>query len=105
MRLFRDLSPKDREYHLTIARQLVLGNSYHFQPALHIVPLERLIKGVLNEGAPIRFSYGQFIRFRDWPSVFRDCLFLAQTRDEHEARFELVVSLLFTPERPAPRLV
>ncbi len=102
MRLFRDLSLAEQEHHLQTATGLIVGNIYRFRPAIHAVPLQRLIKGVPDYGVPIRFSYGQLIRFRDRPSVFRDCLFLVQTRVKREGQFEFVVPLLFTTETPRP---
>lgn len=102
MKLFRELSLADQERHLEIANSLTVGNVYRFRPAIQAIPLQRLIKGVQDHGVPVRFSYGQFIRFRNQPSVFRDCLFLVQTRVKHEGRFEFVVPLLFTTETPRP---
>ncbi|MBI2100603.1 MAG: hypothetical protein HYT47_01100 [Candidatus Vogelbacteria bacterium] len=107
MKLFSDLSLEEQEHHLRIVSQLLVGNVYRFKPAIRAVPLERLIKGLPASGVPVKFSYGQFLRFRDWPSKFRDCLFLVQTRDRERGagRFDFVVPLLFTSDLPPPRLV
>ena len=105
MFLFQDLSPGERTRHLEIAVSLIEGNCYRFKPAIHAVPLERLIAGVLNQQVPIKFSYGQFLRFRGGPSKFQDCLFMVQTRTKHEDRSGFIVPLLFAREIPRPRLV
>lgn len=109
MRLFKDLSPADKNYHNLIASGLIVGKTYRFKPAMKALPLTRWRQGSPYYAIPIELYYGEFIRWRCWPSEFQDCLFLVQLRDvvdpAEEGCLEFLVSVLFTRCVRRPRLV
>ena len=103
MRLFRDLSERDKKHHLKIARKLEEGGVYSFKTPIQAVPLNCQMSGAANRDIPVVFSSAKFIRCRRGKGNFQDCLFSVQTGlAEQAGLFEYVVPVLFTRDMPIP---
>lgn len=75
MRLFLNLAEADQARHLSIARGLIAGCHYRFDPALVAVPLARFLISHRYFDSPIKILRGEFVFQR---RGYRDCLFLVE---------------------------